>query len=257
MVVGIVVDQMSYEYLYRFYDKFGDDGFKLMMNKGTNARNMHYNYVPTFTGPGHASIYTGSTPSNHGIVANDWFRRKTKTVENCVADATVQTIGSTSKNGLFSPFNLKANTITDQLKLTYKNAKVISLSIKNRGSILPGGHLSDGSYWFDYEAGDFITSSFFKKELPNCLKEFNALNYPEESLKKTWKTLYPIEKYTESGPDDTPYEELMGSSTKPVFPYNLTEIIKDRSQFDSESDYLEEKHSIFTSSPFALSLIHI
>ncbi|GAA3623484.1 alkaline phosphatase PafA [Flavivirga jejuensis] len=240
LVVGIVVDQMSYEYLYRFYDKFGDDGFKLMMNEGTNCRNMHYNYVPTFTGPGHASIYTGSTPSNHGIIANDWYHRSTGEVQNCVADSSVHTIGSTSDNGIFSPLNLKANTITDQLKLTYPASKVVSVSIKERGAILPGGHLSDGSYWFDYTTGDFITSSFFKEKLPDWVTKFNATRFPDESLKKTWKTLYPIEEYTESGPDDSPYEQLLGESTKPIFPYNLGEI-------SPEAD----PYSVFTSSPFA------
>lgn len=239
LVVGIVVDQMSYEYLYRFYNKFGDEGFKLMMKEGTNARNMHYNYVPTFTGPGHASIYTGSTPSNHGIVANDWYRRSTGKTENCVADPTVHTIGSTSKNGDFSPFNLKANTITDQLKLTYSASKVISISIKNRGAILPGGHLSDGSYWFDYETGNFITSSFYKEKLPDWIVDFNALRFPDESLKKTWTTYYPIEEYTESGPDDSPYEYPIGNTKKPVFPYDLTKII------------LDDPYLIFTTSPFA------
>ena len=239
LVVGIVVDQMCYEYLYRFYNKFGDEGFKLLMNEGTNCRNMHYNYVPTFTGPGHASIYTGSTPSNHGIVANDWYRRNSGKSENCVADSTVHTIGSSSDNGKFSPFNLKANTITDQLKLTYKDAKVLSLSIKERGAILPGGHLSDGTYWFDYASGGFITSSFFQEKLPQWVIDFNALRYPDKSLKKTWDTYYPIEEYTESGPDDSPYEYPIGNTTKPVFPYNLTEIIDD------------DPYLIFTTSPFA------
>jgi len=240
LVVGIVVDQMSYDYLYRFYDKFGDEGFKLMMNEGTNCRNMHYNYVPTYTGPGHASIYTGSTPSNHGIIANDWYHRGIDKVLNCVYDSTAITVGSASDNGTYSPLNLKANTITDQLKLTHLDSKVISLSIKNRGAILPGGHLSDGSYWFDYKSGSFITSSFFKDELPNWVRKFNSTQFPNESLKKTWETLYPIEQYTESGPDNSPYEELLGKSTKPIFPYNLGEIMPD-----------ENPYSVFTSSPFA------
>jgi predicted AlkP superfamily pyrophosphatase or phosphodiesterase len=240
LIVGIVVDQMSYDYLYRYYDKFGDDGFKLMMNEGTNSRNMHYNYAPTFTGPGHASIYTGSTPSNHGIIANEWYFRDLGEVLNCVYDSKVTTVGSTSDNGTFSPFNLKANTITDQLKLTYPNSKVISLSIKNRGAILPGGHLSDGSYWFDYKSGTFITSSFFKEKLPDWVVKFNDLDYPNKSLKKTWETLYPIEKYTESGPDNSPYEKLMGTSTKPVFPYDLGKIAPE-----------DDPYSVFTSSPYA------
>lgn len=76
LIVGIVIDQMCYEYLYRYQDKFSENGFRKIMENGTNCRNTQYNYVPTFTGPGHASIYTGTTPNNHGIVANDWFERE-------------------------------------------------------------------------------------------------------------------------------------------------------------------------------------
>ena len=221
LVVGIVVDQMCYEYLYRYYDKYCDDGFKLLMNEGTNCRNTNYNYIPTYTGPGHASIYTGTTPSNHGIVANDWYDRNTRSEINCVTDSMVNTVGSSSINGKFSPVNLKANTITDQLKLTYPKAKVISMSIKNRGAILPGGHLSDGSYWFDYANGSFITSTFFKEVLPDWVKDFNALKYPDACFKKTWETVFPIEEYTESGPDNRPYEHLLGTKTTPTFPYDM------------------------------------
>ena len=221
LLVGIVVDQMCYDYLYRFYDKYSDDGFKKLMTKGTNCRNMNYNYVPTYTGPGHASIYTGTTPSNHGIVANDWFDRQQMRSINCVEDSTYSTVGSGSKSGACSPINLKSNTITDQLKLTYPDAKVISMSIKNRGAILPGGHLSDGSYWYDYNSGNFITSTFFKSSLPQWVKDFNNKKYAELYMSGQWTTLQDISTYTESGPDDSPYEHLMPSKTTPTFPYDL------------------------------------
>ena len=240
LVIGIVVDQMCYEYLYRYYDKYGEDGFKRLMSKGTNCRNTNYNYIPTYTGPGHASIYTGTTPNNHGIVANDWYDRSTRSEINCVTDSMVNTVGSSSINGKFSPVNLKANTITDQLKLTYPKAKVVSMSIKNRGAILPGGHLSDGSYWFDYESGSFITSTFFKESLPNWVKNFNAIKYPDACFEKTWDTYYPIEDYTESGPDDRPYEHLLGAKTSPTFPYDLGAISGGNPNY-----------GIFTSTPFA------
>ena len=221
LVVGIVVDQMCYDYLYRFYEKFGNDGFKKLMEKGTNCRSMTYNYVPTYTGPGHASIYTGTTPSNHGIVANDWYDREEGREVNCVEDSTYSTVGSDSKAGSCSPINLKANTITDQLKLTYPQAKVISMSIKNRGAILPGGHLSDGSYWYDYATGNFITSTFFEPTLPTWVSDFNNKRYAELYMTGTWNTLYDISTYTESGPDDSPYEFLLPASTTPTFPYDL------------------------------------
>lgn len=239
LVVGIVVDQMCYDYLYRYYAKFSENGFKKLMKNGSNCRNTQYNYIPTFTGPGHASIYTGTTPSNHGIIANDWFDRKSHKEKNCVGDTNYTSIGTTTKNGQCSPQHLKALTITDQLKLTYPSSKVISLSIKNRGAILPGGHKSDGSYWLDHSTGDFITSSYFTKKLPTWMQNFNALKMPEKYMNQTWNTLYPIESYIESGIDNSPYEEAIFTSKQPTFPYVLASIDPSK------------KNKLFTATPFA------
>ena len=238
LVVGIVVDQMCYEYLYRYQAKFSEGGFKLLMNEGTNCRTTNYNYIPTFTGPGHASIYTGTTPNNHGIVANDWHDRTTGKSKNCVEDTMVETVGSTSAYGLFSPRNLKANTITDQLKLTYPMAKVISMSIKNRGAILPGGHLSDGSYWYDFMTGQFISSTFYMDSLPKWVNDFNEVNPKLSYIRDGWNTFFDITTYTESGPDDTPYEVGLPGKTSPTFPYNLLEFAEGR------------EHYLFTYTPF-------
>lgn len=227
LVVGIVVDQMCYEYLYRYYDKFCDGGIRMLMDEGTNCRNVRYNYIPTYTGPGHASIYTGTTPSNHGIVANDWYSREDKAEVNCVEDSTAMTVGSDSKYGKFAPTRLKANTITDQLKLTYPNAKVVSMSIKNRGAILPGGHLSDGSYWYDFDSGKFITSTFFTDEMPGWVTKFNNEKQVDKYLKQTWEPIMELDAYGESGPDNRPYEHLLPGKTTPTFPYDLKEMTKD------------------------------
>ncbi len=240
VVVGIVVDQMCYEYLYRYNSKFSEGGFKRLMNDGTNCRTTMYNYVPTYTGPGHASIYTGTTPENHGIIENEWYDRKSKAEVNCVQDDRVSTVGSNSKEGQCAPTRLKCLTITDQLKMTYTDSKVISVSIKNRSAILPGGHLSDGSYWYDYSTGDFITSTFYKNTLPTWVSNFNKQDYPQSYLKQTWSTLYDIKTYTESGPDNSPYEHLLPGKTSPTFPYNLKEMSNGKDRFD-----------LFTSTPFA------
>lgn len=253
LVVGIVVDQMCYEYLYRFYDKYSEGGFKRLMNEGTNCRTTHYNYIPTYTGPGHASIYTGTTPSNHGIVANDWFHRKSNEKVNCVQDDAVTTIGSESKKGKYSPTRLKVNTITDQLKLEHPQSKVISVSIKNRGAILPAGHLSDGTYWFDGTTGDFITSSFYSEKLPNWVIDFNQKDLPQKAMKQVWNTLFPIEQYTESWEDDSPYEELLAGKTKPVFPYDLPKMATKENQFDL---FLHTPFANTFLADFAMEAIH-
>lgn len=240
LVVGIVVDQMCYDYLYRFNSKFGENGFKKLMKNGTICENTQYNYVPTFTGPGHASIYTGTTPSNHGIIANDWYDRTLKKDKNCVSDTSVKSVGTTSKEGKTSPINLKSNTITDQLKLTHAQSKVISVSIKDRSAILPGGHLSDGSYWFDYQTGNFITSTFYRENLPTWVEDFNKEKQASNYLMQTWNTLLQIKQYTESGEDNSPYEVKLASKKTPEFPYNFKELNKGATNFD-----------LFTITPFA------
>ena len=223
LVIGIVVDQMRYDYLSKYYNKFSENGFKKLMNQGFNCKNTNFNYSPTYTGPGHASIYTGTTPAYHGIIGNDWFVRETGKVTYVTDDSSEQTVGSTSAGaGKMSPRNLLASTIGDELRLyTNFKSKVISVALKDRAAILPGGHLSNGSYWFDSGSGNFITSTYFMKELPKWVIDFNAQHLAEKYLSKPWNTLLPIEQYTESASDDNPYEGLFKGETRPVFPHNL------------------------------------
>ncbi|MBI2257682.1 MAG: alkaline phosphatase family protein [Flavobacteriia bacterium] len=243
LIVGIVVDQMCLDYLYRFEKKFSENGFKKLMEKGTFCVNTHYNYVPTYTGPGHASIYTGTTPNNHGIVANEWYDRKSKKEKYCVTDSTVKTIGNTNSSGEFSPRNLKTLTITDQLKLTYSKSKVVSISLKNRSAILPGGHLSDGTYWYDNESGNMVSSTFYKKQIPNWVNDFNEKKMVDAWMQKEWNTLLPIQDYTESEVDDSPYEHLIAGKSSPVFPYEFSNITDNK------------KYNWFTYTPFANSYL--
>jgi len=240
LVVGIVVDQMVYDYLYRYQDRFSKGGFVKLMDKGTNCRNTQYNYVPTYTGPGHASIYTGTTPSQHGIVGNEWYDRAQQATVNCVTDSAYFSVGTESDYGIRSPRPLTCMTITDQLKVTYPNSKVISMSIKDRGAILPGGHMSDGSYWYDYMTGKFISSEYYMKELPAYVNDFNANEYPKSVMQNTWNTLYPIESYIASGPDDSKYEVLLPNKTEATFPYNFAEISPN-----------ETSYNLFTITPWA------
>jgi predicted AlkP superfamily pyrophosphatase or phosphodiesterase len=226
LVVGIVVDQMRQEYLYRFESKFGEQGFKRLMNEGFMLKNAHYNYVPTFTGPGHASIYTGTTPAIHGIISNDWYDRNLKKEVNCVGDSTQKPVG-TDVGGKVSPMRLLSTTITDELKqATQKQAKVIGVSVKDRGAVLPSGHMADGAYWYDSKTGAMMTSTFYRQQLPDWVTKFNARKLPDTYLNQEWNTLLPINQYTESGPDDSPYEGKWGGKTTPTFPYNLSELRK-------------------------------
>lgn len=227
LVVGIVVDQMRQEYLYRFDKKLGSGGLKRLTGEGFWLKNAHYNYVPTETGPGHASIYTGTTPAIHGIIANEWYDRDLKKDVNCVGDEKQKTVGSTSKNGAVSPWRNLATTVTDELKLaTQRRAKVIGISIKDRGAVLPSGHMADGAYWFDAPTGNFITSTYYKAALPLWVNDFNKRKLADQYLNQEWTTLLPLDQYKESGVDDSPYEGRFKGKERATFPYNLKEIRK-------------------------------
>ena len=228
LVVGIVVDQMRQDYLFRFSEKFGEGGFKRLMNEGHQFKNAHYNYVPTYTAPGHASIYTGTTPSNHSIIANGWYDKAKERSTYCVSDETVSAVGGSEQAGKMSPRNLKASTITDELLLTTNfRSKVVGVSIKDRGSILPAGHNPTGAYWFDSKSGNFMTSTYYTESLPKWAKNFNKKRLVNEYLKNTWETLLPISEYVESTADDVPYEQAFRGQEKAVFPYKLDELVKD------------------------------
>jgi predicted AlkP superfamily pyrophosphatase or phosphodiesterase len=233
LVVGIVVDQMRQEYLYRFERKFGDGGFKRLMGQGFMLKNAHYNYAPTVTGPGHASVYSGTTPAIHGIIGNDWYDKNLKKGVNCVGDERYKPVGSEKGNGDVSPWRLLSTTVTDELELaTQRRAKVIGISMKDRGAVLPAGHTPDGAYWFDGTTGKFITSTYYKPGLPTWLEKFNAQNLAEKYLSQEWKTTFPIDQYRESGPDDNAYETKAKGKEKPTFPYNLAELRKENGDFD-------------------------
>jgi len=224
LVVGIVVDQMRYDYLFRFSEKYGKGGFKRLLNGGFECRNAQFNYVPTFTAPGHASIYTGTTPAVHGIAANDWYDKKSKRMVYCVYDKNVKPVGTTAENGRMSPANLDATTVGDEMEIaSNKKARVIGVALKDRSSILPAGHAADAAYWFDAGTGNFITSSFYRNELPKWLNDFNARKLTQNYLKKGWNTLLPLDQYTESLPDDNEYEKAPNGKAKPVFPYEFSE----------------------------------
>ncbi|MGC3944908.1 MAG: alkaline phosphatase family protein [Chryseolinea sp.] len=242
LVVGIVVDQMRQEYLYRFYDKFGEGGFRRLMNDGFMLRNAHYNYVPTVTGPGHASVYTGSTPAIHGIIGNEFYDKKAKKFVNCVEDSTRKAVGSPSMEGDVSPSRLLASTVTDELKLfTQKRSKVIGISIKDRGAVLPAGHMANAAYWYDGKSGQFITSTYYVSAMPDWVTKFNAQKLPEKYLAQDWNTLYPIEKYTESGPDDTPYERKFSGQAKSTFPYQVANLrVKGSFEFLGNTPYADD-----------------
>ncbi|WP_052732507.1 alkaline phosphatase family protein [Hymenobacter terrenus] len=225
LVVGIVVDQMRYDYLYRYWQKFGAGGFKRLLGEGFSFESCHYNYVPTYTGPGHASIYTGATPSVNGIVGNNWFEREAGKATYVTEDKTVQSVGGTGAAGQQSPRHMMTTTITDELRLaTNFRSKVIGVCIKDRGSILPAGHSANAAYWYDGGNGNFISSTFYQKALPDWVVKFNQRGLAAKYLSQPWNTLRPLAEYTESAPDNVSWEAAYKGEANPVFPHDLPSI---------------------------------
>lgn len=222
LVVGLVVDQMRWDYLYRFYEKYQNDGFKRLLKEGHSFNNVHINFLPTYTAIGHTTIYTGSVPAIHGIAGNDWFDKTTGKNVYCTTDESVKPVGTSDvKVGSHSPQNLWSTTVTDELLLaTNFKAKVVGVSLKDRASILPAGHNPTGAYWFDDTTGNFVTSSYYMNQLPKWVSDFNAQKMPDQLVKNGWNTLLPIAEYTESSPDNSPWEGLLGSAKTPTFPYS-------------------------------------
>ena len=233
LVVGIVVDQMRYDYLTRFWDRFGEDGFKKLVNEGYNFKNNHFNYVPTYTGPGHASVYTGTSPMNHGIIGNGWYDKFIHESVYCAGDDSVEPVGTEDDAGKMSPHRMKTTTVSDENRLhTQMRGKTIGVSIKDRGSILPAGHTANAAYWFHGDdEGKWITSSYYMEELPQWVKDFNDSDKVEAYL-KPWNTLYDIETYKESGSDKNNFEGGFRGKEDATFPYDLAELSKENGGFD-------------------------
>ena len=194
LVVGIVVDQMRWDYLSRYYEKFGEGGFRRLIDEGYSYDNCLINYVPTITAIGHASLYTGTTPAFHGICGNNFYINGQKVY--CCTDTTVMPVGTDNmKEGQMSPVNLVATTIGDQLRLhTDFRAKVIGVSYKDRAAILPAGHAANAAYWLDKKNRQFITSTYYMQELPKWAKDYNKILIKNVEFKKVGKDvgLYPL-----------------------------------------------------------------
>ena len=244
MVIGIVVDQMRYDYITRYWSKFGEGGFKRLVSEGFSFQNAQYNYVPTYTGPGHASIYTGTTPAVHGIIANEWYDKNSGKLVYCSEDKKVNSVGvAEGVAGQMSPRNMLSSTIGDQLKLhTNQRSKVIGISLKDRSSIFPAGHSANAAYWYD-NSGKFISSTHYLKSLPEWVNSFNAKEWPKLYLTQGWKPLLPIEKYTESISDENTYEGDPARKGKSVFPYTYE-------TFVSKNEF-----SILRATPFGNSIL--
>jgi len=198
LIVQVVVSQMRFDYLSRYWDKFGDNGFKQLVNEGTYCRNARYNYLLTQAYPGLATIATGANPSVHGIISDKWFNRNTGNQVEATADEKVNTIGGSFFSGKYSAKNLVTSTFGDELKLNNPNSKVISIALDAGSAILLGGHSANGMYWFDTEKGLWVSSNYYTDALPAWLDTFNSKGFAKLYTEREWKALQPIQNYEEA-----------------------------------------------------------
>ena len=241
LVVGLVIDQMRWDYLYRFESRYSQNGFKRLQSKGYSFENTIIPYVPTVTAAGHASVYTGAGPATNGIVGNNWYDKKYKKNVYCTDDSTVVGIGNADEQGKMSPKNMYATTITDELRLSNNfKSKTIGIALKDRGAILPAGHSANAAYWYDEKTGKWITSSYYGSALPTWVNNFNAKDEAGNYMNKNWNTLFPINTYTQSTIDNSTSEQDLGELKSHTFPYKLNEAAK-------------KKYSLFKATPFANS----
>lgn len=198
LIVQVVVSQMRFDYLNRYWEKFSDNGSKLLINEGTYCRNARYNYLLTQAYPGVATIATGANPSVHGIISDKWYNRNTGNEVEATADEKVNTVGGSFFSGKYSAKNLVTSTFGDELKLNNANSKVISIALDAGSAILLGGHSANGIYWYDTEKGGWVSSSYFTEALPAWLDTFNSKGLAKLYTEREWKALQPIQNYEEA-----------------------------------------------------------
>ncbi len=226
LVVGIVVDQMRSDYLTKYQDQLSEGGFKRLLSSGYVMANHYYNYVPTFTGPGHAAIYTGTTPAVNGIIGNEWYDKTTGERVYCAQDTSVQLIGTDRPSAGRSPVLMQSSSIMDQWRFhTSLQAKTIGIAIKDRSAILPAGHRATGAYWLEGDSGNFVTSSYYTNALPAWVTRFNEQALAEQYLRQNWDLLLDPSAYREV--DDELFEKRYRGRDNSTFPYDLKQVRQD------------------------------
>jgi len=252
LVVGIVVDQMRWDYLYKYQENYTENGFKRLTQNGFSCERTYIPYIPTYTAPGHATIFTGSIPAIHGIVANDWKDKVLDKNVYCTEDSQVDPVGSVSESGKMSPRNMLSTTIGDELKLTSNGrSKVFGVAMKDRGAILPAGHSANGAYWYDSESGNFITSSYYRNTLPKWVERFNHRNVGDSLMLLDWQLILSKELYKFSSEDENNYEGKFKWKNNVSFPYATSKAV----ELKDKKAILTSPHGNTITSMFAKELI--
>ncbi|RYG46711.1 MAG: alkaline phosphatase family protein, partial [Chitinophagaceae bacterium] len=227
VLIGLVVDQMRWDYLYRFQHHYGNGGFKRLMTEGFNYENAFIPYASSVTATGHASIYTGAYPFFHGIVGNEWVDRTTGKYVYCTDDSTVVGVGGTSKQGMMSPANLLSTTIGDELKFSNNfQSRIFGISLKDRGGIFPAGRTGDAAYWLEDSSGNWITSTWYMDQLPVWVRNFNERRTIDSMMREGWNLAKPVSAYQLYRSDENDFEVPISQSNTTHFPHQLNSFIR-------------------------------
>ncbi|MEY3376014.1 MAG: hypothetical protein RL463_319 [Bacteroidota bacterium] len=206
LVVGVMVDQMRWDFIYRYQNRYSEGGFKRILKEGFSCENAFIPYAQTVTAAGHASVYTGSVPAINGIMGNEWYDRSLKRDVYCVEDDSVKIVGGNGKGEPMSPKNLITTTITDELELaTNFRSKVVGVAIKDRGSILPAGHAGDAAYWYEPNSGNFVSSTWYMNALPAWAEAYNQRRVVDSMYKLNWNLSHPLDTYIQSDKENAAY----------------------------------------------------
>ncbi|MFC2104515.1 alkaline phosphatase family protein [Bacteroidota bacterium] len=229
LVVGIVIEEMRYEMLLRYWDSFDENGFKKIINGGAFCTQTHHNYLITQNGVGQASIITGTYPYYHGIISDTWYNRLTGETIGCADDSKFNILSGEVSMGNYSPKNLMSSTLGDELKLaTNDSSKVISISLNPVSAVISGGRLADYAFWFNNHDGGWITGNYYSDSLPIWVKQFNQKGFQDIYMKRNWASMYSlIDNYKYSLPDDSDFE-IGFRNYRYTFPYDLS-YLKNRS----------------------------
>jgi predicted AlkP superfamily pyrophosphatase or phosphodiesterase len=225
LVLLIVVDQFRYDYLERFGDLFGPNGFRRLLRDGASWTQSNYDHMPTYTAPGHATMMTGAYPAESGIIGNEWLDRPSGRRITSVFDGAVKTLGGDPSEPGASPKRLLSSTVGDELRLiTNDRSKVIGISVKDRSAILPAGRHANAAYWFSWMSGSMVSSTYYFNQLPAWVTSFNNTRPADKYFGAKWDRLVSESEYVKrAGPDSTPWETV-GSATGDTnaFPHTIT-----------------------------------
>jgi len=224
LVLLIAVDQFRYDYLERFGDLFGTNGFRRLLSGGASWTQSNYDHMPTYTAPGHGTMMTGAYPAESGIIGNEWLDRASGKRVTSVSDESVKLLGGLPNDPASSPWRLMASTVGDELRLaTNDRAKVIGISVKDRSAILPAGRHANAAYWFSWTSGTMVSSTYYFPQLPAWVTNFNAAKPADKYFGAKWERVLPESEYLKrAGADNPSWENVQGWGDTNSFPHTIT-----------------------------------